>query len=1356
MAITHVGTEFYHNPEGTSAGAVHSVNVPAGTQNGDYMVLVTYGSTASITVPAGWTLLRSDTASTVLRFDMYHRIASSEPASYTINANNNTRGTAISVFRGVDTTSLAAAVDDHDQNINVSSSDPISAAGVVNGTTGSKVYTARATRGSTAVQCRHTSSDTELADFGGDNGTTTRDCCIYLSDEKPVGVVAGVEISLTGGSGTHSITYNIVMSPPVRPEPNAPSVTVSANSPTVTTASNLNAAAGHASATVVARNATGSTVTAKSVSAGHATASVSGKTPTADTDASGVQFVAAGTHSSTTSASDISARMPVGISVGDLLLVGYGNVGNEAGNPCSPASGWTVLEESTAGSNAYYVMLGKIATSTEVADAGNVRQVATYGNGTSGQSVRSSVCLAYTGVANDISLAVVDTGFLHESFPANQTVETGTATATATDQWWVGFGAMASGGDQTASSFTVSAGVERAEIDDTSGTTSGVVGFDSAGTIATGAHQYSATWSGAASRLNGSIAIISPPFTPPSASPTAGTASVTAAANGVSSVRTAEPVAGAASATAVARSATVATVGNVTASAGHAEVSVLARDAVATIPGQHDAFAAATTTVSVVANSPSVTALDGIRNANAGTAQVWAFANDPTSTAPAPELEEILPTNANWNIWIDWDKDLGVNLTSFETGSTEGWQGAGNPAPNLVVDKESPSQPVKHGRYSLRVEWTIDTNPVTTPITFGLAGHGFDDGSFNVNNPPVEGAFVTPTVERTLTGLVVGRQYTATAWFYVPTGSPDVRLQCNGFNGSYTTALNQWVQASVEFTATDTEHDLVIDPETDPSTTTQVLYVESVQLTHDTEPVQDRVLGTRQSISFKYGRDTARSLEAMSPTEATFELDNSDLELSPDNPDSVYAPYLVPGRPIYVRADWEDRFYSMFYGYLDSYTLKPGIEDDSVEFGAQDMLAQLGEFELSTEVYASLQTGDALHIILDELGWPQHRRSIDRGATTVSWWSEHQTDALEAVKKLVDSEGLPAFAYVDRHGNFVFRDRHHRYLDRRSLESQATFYSGRSDEEPQFCEPFEYDLGWTDLINKVDFEVEVRGPRPLEEVFSMEDETLIQLKQGEAYVVDVDAGDPFIQALTPRGGTVVVTDTSSGGEAGEEEEEVFDPPNADYVMRSGTATSITATLDRTSGQTCKITFTAHGGDAVISNVRLRARPIQVMQTFRVTAEDAASVSEHGPRSYDGEAPWANPYDADAIARTIIGTRAERLPIVSFTVNSGNETRYMQVLERDLSDRIHLIEAKTFTDHDFFIESIEHDIGEVGWDHRATFSCERVKDLPVANSFEFGSATAGFDEGVFGGIGFTLPENMFVLGKSQLNQDKLNT
>jgi cellulose synthase/poly-beta-1,6-N-acetylglucosamine synthase-like glycosyltransferase/CheY-like chemotaxis protein len=86
-----------------------TVNVPAGTQNGDFMIATVsvrdVGSGALMGTPAaGWTALRPMMDGGWTRVYMYTRVASSEPASYTWTFNIKTRATAAIVgYSGVDT-----------------------------------------------------------------------------------------------------------------------------------------------------------------------------------------------------------------------------------------------------------------------------------------------------------------------------------------------------------------------------------------------------------------------------------------------------------------------------------------------------------------------------------------------------------------------------------------------------------------------------------------------------------------------------------------------------------------------------------------------------------------------------------------------------------------------------------------------------------------------------------------------------------------------------------------------------------------------------------------------------------------------------------------------------------------------------------------------------------------------------------------------------------------------------------------------------------------------------------------------------------------------------------------------------
>jgi hypothetical protein len=85
----------------------------------------------------------------------------------------------------------------------------------------------------------------------------------------------------------------------------------------------------------------------------------------------------------------------------------------------------------------------------------------------------------------------------------------------------------------------------------------------------------------------------------------------------------------------------------------------------------------------------------------------------------------------------------------------------------------------------------------------------------------------------------------------------------------------------------------------------------------------------------------------------------------------------------------------------------------------------------------------------------------------------------------------------------------------------------------------------------------------------------------------------------------------------------------------------------------------------------------------------------------------------------------------------------------------VVESETFTDHDFYIEKVEHEIKQVGASHDVAFRCERVR-TQVSPVFTFDSATNGFDDGLFGIDGFDDPDSVFVLGASALDVGLLGT
>lgn len=477
------------------------------------------------------------------------------------------------------------------------------------------------------------------------------------------------------------------------------------------------------------------------------------------------------------------------------------------------------------------------------------------------------------------------------------------------------------------------------------------------------------------------------------------------------------------------------------------------------------------------------------------------------------------------------------------------------------------------------------------------------------------------------------------------------------------------------------------------------------------EDVTDRVL-ERSSVTIRYGRDQARRLSPMAPGEMRIELNNVSRDYSPENSGSPLAGLVLPGREVRAQAVLNATTYGLFRGNLDDYDVLPNRRDRSVPLTCVDGLARLRGVDVSTGLHGGLRTGEAIELLLDAVGWPADARDLDTGATTIPWWWLTDTDAYTALQELVDSEGPGALCAADADGNIVFRDRHHRLIRSASTTVQATWVD--SGTEPVFSD-LSYDHGWRDIINSVTLPVAVRQlGSALSTVWSQDGQ--ITLADGETVQLVAQASSPFSGAVTPVSGT-------------------------DITVVSGT---VTAGLSRTSGQVTTVSLTASGGPAIVSAVQLRAYALATVSTVQITAEDSTSISRYGRRSLpSGRQPvWAGVHDARAIADIILSQRAARLPTVTVTIVGGSDTQLAEQLGRDLSDRVHITDAETGLDADFFVEQIEHVIGAAGLFHTTRFGCEMVP-TPASNPFTFDLSGSGFDDGAFGSQGLDDPDDVFI-------------
>ncbi len=487
------------------------------------------------------------------------------------------------------------------------------------------------------------------------------------------------------------------------------------------------------------------------------------------------------------------------------------------------------------------------------------------------------------------------------------------------------------------------------------------------------------------------------------------------------------------------------------------------------------------------------------------------------------------------------------------------------------------------------------------------------------------------------------------------------------------------------------------------------------------DDVTSRVRPLAGPVSLEYGRDQSTALAPTVAGRGSLTLDNSDRALSPRNPASPFYGYLKPSRPVrIIREIGATDAYTLFRGHTDDNPINPDIDSQKAAVSLVDNLADFRGLNITTPLYSGVRTGEAIGYILDAAGWDADLRDLDPGATTIPWFWVDNKDALTALEEVLRSEGPPALLFVGVGGEIIFKDRHHRLTDSASLTSQATWSDAANavTADVTMNKPFEYDEAWRNIINTGTVEVGVRQGTDPEPVWTSD--ATITLSAGEQRTLTASTSDPFLHAITPEQGV-------------------------DYQLVSGV---VTIQLGQTSGSSVTIQLTADvGGPAIIQGLQLRAQPVSVAYSLQVSQSDTGSIDDYGSRSFPNDLPWCNQYDADAVLRTTVAQRAQANPIVSVRFMVGrDEDRASAVLSRNLSDRITVVEDETTLDHDFYIESIRHELtGE--HDHSVIFGLEMVpaaytEDAPAV--FLFGNADTGFSEGTFSS-GLTRVSAMFRFG-----------
>lgn len=285
--------------------------------------------------------------------------------------------------------------------------------------------------------------------------------------------------------------------------------------------------------------------------------------------------------------------------------------------------------------------------------------------------------------------------------------------------------------------------------------------------------------------------------------------------------------------------------------------------------------------------------------------------------------------------------------------------------------------------------------------------------------------------------------------------------------------------------------------------------------------------------------------------------------------------------------------------------------------------------------------------------------------------------------------------------------------------------------EFEYIEPFEYEIGWRDIVNNVRVAVSERVPAPGIGTVWESDDT-ITISPGETRQVVMETSDPFLEAqdLTVADGDIVFTG----------------------------AGTVSVQLSQHSGQSTTAYILASGAAVTITYLRLRARSLPVARTTQVVVTDSTSIARHGDRTNPDDVPWVGQHDALAVAQILVARYAERLPTVSVRLVSSDQATHLQQVQRTISDLLTVRNSELGLNSDYYIENIQHTLARMVADgtcpgpvHYAVFGCEQSTSVATANPFTFDVVGAGFDDGVFDALVADNPSTVFVFDHATQGQ-----
>ena len=437
----------------------------------------------------------------------------------------------------------------------------------------------------------------------------------------------------------------------------------------------------------------------------------------------------------------------------------------------------------------------------------------------------------------------------------------------------------------------------------------------------------------------------------------------------------------------------------------------------------------------------------------------------------------------------------------------------------------------------------------------------------------------------------------------------------------------------------------------------------------------DNITADVKSVS--YSRGKSNELGTAEVGSCIITLNNATGKYTPSNSLGDLYGKLLPKRPIRVRATYDGNTYNLFYGYIEEIIPHPHLSEQDCVITAVDGVDFLSRHDLSTALYKDAVSGTIHGYILNDAGWPVAMRTLDTGQLTVPYWYGGDVKARCAQEELDDSE--QGFSYIGGNGYFNFEDRYHRSTATHQT-SQATFNNTMVN--------ITYSLNPRNVYNIIKVTVTPWAIQSLTTLWTLEETPAISPGEtltwwGEASV----SGDSvFVDAWTTPVITTDYTANSAVGGGGDDE--------------SANISIVTTKF----AKTIKLAIT-NNALHIVYITKLQARGTYYDAQTKVTRkkEDATSQTAYQKRTLEIDGKYMTSADlAQSYCDYAIGKFKDPRAELSMTINNQDLATLTQILSREISDRITVVNTKLGIDGDYFIDYMEHNISEGGLFHTATY------------------------------------------------------